>query len=538
MQQAPDPYGDNLDLRSLAQGLARSARWVIVLTLLGGLVGLGSALMRPNTYVSVGKIEVRLGIRERRTPESSLNPQGDTPVRLPGIGDELELLYNPELYQRVARQIGPERLLASYDPKAGDGPHTARPMRWMHAVQSWWFARNSPELSPEQALLEAAALAASSIEVVALGGTSYLLISSTASTPKIAQLLTQAYVSTARQWHREVYSTRGDLPFVTDQLKRYEDESVVAEQALSEHHEKCGFYDLEAQKSSLVVALEEHRTRIQEYTIALFEIEEELVFVERELEGTPTTIEKLIPPSVKVNPEYQASLDQLRTLTSERAGLGLVYTEGSELFQRKAEQLGREVRRVEERLGETPNFIEYGTATREESVNPRHEELTIRSIELRRERETRTRTVALWRDSEEQQNVRLRAALKCAPTHRDLAQSTQRAKTRVNQLSAALERTQAIALLDRQEEMDSLRIALSGDLPLQKEGPQRGRFLLLGLAGGVAAGLFLAALRFLMDTRLHDPEALRREAGVNLIGVVPDRRGARMRTRRHARAGA
>ncbi|NOT30570.1 MAG: hypothetical protein HOP15_09010 [Planctomycetes bacterium] len=537
MRAELDPAGDNLDLRSLLQGLARSSRWIVALVLLGSLVGLGYGLVRPNQYVSEGKIEVRLGIRERRTPESSLDPTNDAPAPVPGIGDEIELLYNPEVYERIARQIGLERLLAPYDPSASDAG-TTLPTRWLHVLQSWWFRRQALVLAPEQALLEAATMADEAIEVVALNNTSYLLVRSTALTPELAQLLTRTYVAVARQWHREVYSSSTELSFVSDQLKRYEEESLAAERTYTEHRDRCGFYDLETQKGSSVAALVEKDERIQENTIRLFEVEEELAFVERELAATPATIEKLVPPSVRVNPEHQTAFDQIQRVTGERTALASVYTEGSETFQRKAEQLDAEIRRCESLLNRTPEYIEYGVVTREVSPNPRHEELSIRKNELRREQQTRGKTLEMWQRSREEQDGRLRAALQCEPLHRDLALAVERSKARVQELAAALERAQALALLDRQEDMDSLRIALDGSLPREKAGPDRKRFLLLGFFGGLAAGMFLAALRFLLDTRLHDPDALSKELGLEVIGVVPEARAARMESARSGRRAA
>jgi len=541
MRAELDPSGDNLDLRSLLQGLARSGRWIAALVLLGSLVGLGYGLARPNQYVSEGKIEVRLGIRERHTPESSLDPTIDAPALVPGIGDEIVLLYNPVVYERIARQIGPERLLAPYDPAASEGSDRPFPTRWFHALQSWWFRWQAAVRTPEEALLEAATIADQAIEVAALDNTSYLWIRSTASTPELAQLLTRTYVTTARQWHREVYSSSTELSFVSDQLKRYEEESLAAERAYTEHRDQCGFYDLEAQKKSSVATLGDHDTRIQENTIRLFEIEDELAFVEKELEATPTTIEKLIPPSIRVNPEYQAALDQLQELTGERTALVSVYTEGSEIFRRKVDRLEAEIERAEKRLKGTLEFIEYGAVTREVSPHPRHEELSIRRNELRREKQTRAKTAELWQRSKDEQDKRLRAALQCETIHRDHSQAVERSKARVQELSAALERAQALALLDRQEDMDSLRIALDGDLPREMEGPDRTRFLVLGLFGGLAGGMFLAALRFLLDTRVRAPEVLQKELGLDVIGVVPEARAwrkASARTGGRARAGA
>jgi len=522
-----DPYGDQLDVRALLQGLARSWRWVGALVLVGACIGIGLGLARPNEYVSVGKIEVRLGPRERRTLESSLDPAGDAlPAPLPGIGDEIELLDNPLVYERVAAAIGPERLLAPYDPAASDGQDTSFAVRALHAAQSAWFRRGVSALAPDTALAAAALAVEDSIQMQALSGTSYLLVRARASTPELAQVLTRTFVDAARQWHREVYSTQTELSFVSEQLARYEEEALTAERTYAAHRDECGFYDLQAQKGGTAAALAEHESRLLANNVRRFEVEEELAFVESELAATPATMEKLVPPSVKVNPEYQAALARVRKLSEERSELASVYTEGSELFRRQAEQLDAEVERVEAVLRATPEFIEYGVATREVIPNPRHEELRIRRSELAREKETLARTAEMWSRSREVESARLRAALECEPIHRDLANAVTRTKERVQQLAAAVEQAQALALLDRQEDMDSLRIAQDGEWPRKKEGPDRKRFVLLGLFGGLAAGLFLAALRFLLDRRIHDPETLHKELGLELIGVLPEVRPA------------
>lgn len=536
-----DVYGESLDVRALARGLARSGRWILACVVFGVLAGLGAGLVRPNEYVSEGKIEVRLGLRESRTPESSLSPSGDTPVPVPGIGDEIALLYNPAVYERVARQIGPARLLAPYDPGATDGPDTPLPTRWLHELQARWFRRQAVVRSPEEELQDAAAVAQASIAVAPLSGTSYLWILSSASTPEMAQLLTRTYVNVARQWHREVYASGTELSFVSDQLKRYEEESAAAEQAFSLHRDQCGFYDLEEQRKSFVAAVAEHAALIQENTIRMFEIEDEFAFVEQQLATTPASIEKLIPPSATINPEYEAALAQIQNLTSERAALASIYTEASEIYERKAAQLTAEIERVESKLASTKQFIEYGAPVREQVKNPRHEELTIRRDELRQEKGTRARTIELWDRARQEQDQRLRAALQCEPVHRDLLLAETRGKARVQELSAALERAQALALLDRQEDMDSLRIALDGDLPRRKTGPDRLRLLMLGVFGGLVVGIFLATLRFLTDVRVHDAETLQKELGLELIGVVPEARAwrkASKRARGRARAGA
>src|SRR5262249_21671949 len=110
------PTGDpveTLDVPALARGLARSLPWIAGCALARLVVRLVAGLVSPNQYVSEGKIEVRLGERESRAPASALLPADDErPGPPPGIRDEIELLSNPAVYERVAVALGPARLLA------------------------------------------------------------------------------------------------------------------------------------------------------------------------------------------------------------------------------------------------------------------------------------------------------------------------------------------------------------------------------------------------------------------------------------------
>jgi uncharacterized protein involved in exopolysaccharide biosynthesis len=525
MNEDVDQVEGTPDLRGILLGIARSSVWVALLTLLGVLAGLGYSLTQPNEYISEGKIQVRLGMRERSTPDSSLGTEeGAGPT--PGIFDEIELLNNPLLYERIALDVGPAVLLTPYDPAAADGPNTDKVRRWLHRLQSWWLARGTPDLRdpPEDLALTASGIAQGAIAIMDIPGTSFLLVQSRFHSPEVAQRLTQSYLKIAGEWHREVYSTHSHLTFVSDQLARYEQESQAAQDRYTQHREECGFYELPAQKEGLLSSIAEHESKLHEDTIRLYEVTEELAFVEKALETTATTTERLVPPAAKVNPEYQSALAQLQKLSDERLTLASTYTEGSEIYRRKAAQLEEEIQQVEKRLERSPEFIEIGAASVEKVPNPRHEELSHRRLDLLQERETRTKTAELRKRSKEEQEEQLRRALQCEAVHRELNADVERSESRVHELAGALEQARSLDLIDRQEDMESLRIVQNATLSIAKTGPNRKRFLAMGFAAGLAAGLGLALLRHFLDSKIRYPQTLEKELGVRILGVVPELR--------------
>src|SRR5688572_27496842 len=104
----------------LVRGVVRSFPWVCLIVLLGAGVGLGIGLMTPNQYASEAKLLLRAGAREQITSESLFGPEGQR-VPPPTMVDELQMLADAGLYERVAREIGPREILAPADPRRDDG---------------------------------------------------------------------------------------------------------------------------------------------------------------------------------------------------------------------------------------------------------------------------------------------------------------------------------------------------------------------------------------------------------------------------------
>jgi uncharacterized protein involved in exopolysaccharide biosynthesis len=161
---APDPWSDELviepageradwdeqgassfDLRECLL-FAALRFWPLITSglVLGCLFGLAYGFSLANEYTSHGKIHLKLSRVEQRTLDSLL-PDGQTGgANTTGMNDELELLRNPEVSERVVRMLGAQEVLRPQDPAALDTSATPAALRWLHRAQSWWFARNAP----------------------------------------------------------------------------------------------------------------------------------------------------------------------------------------------------------------------------------------------------------------------------------------------------------------------------------------------------------------------------------------------------------
>ena len=97
--------GAGPDLRHLsARGVVRSFPWVVLLVALGGAAGLVLGLLRPNRYESTAKLSLRMGAREQLTSDSLLDVDDRQRVPTPTLADELQMLSDVTLFERVARE--------------------------------------------------------------------------------------------------------------------------------------------------------------------------------------------------------------------------------------------------------------------------------------------------------------------------------------------------------------------------------------------------------------------------------------------------
>ena len=144
MAKAPEAeeqeLGPPIDIiETVMLGVARFRFWIIPFMIIGLCVGIAMALIKPNVYSSTGKLWVSWGARESVNLESIVTGtrriQPNTGKNAFGIMDELNLLQTPEFYERIAREVGPDRLTERIDPTRFDTSATPKYLRWQHELQ-------------------------------------------------------------------------------------------------------------------------------------------------------------------------------------------------------------------------------------------------------------------------------------------------------------------------------------------------------------------------------------------------------------------
>ncbi|MEL6907188.1 MAG: hypothetical protein AAFP22_17390, partial [Planctomycetota bacterium] len=138
---AEDEPRNPFDLKVLVlYALARFKTQIVALGILGALLGLIAGAAQPNSYAVMSRLRlnesVRLGMR---SDEAVYGAESGEPVRYrmsSAILEELELLKDPVILDRVVEVFGPRYILTVADPRAGDGAGTSMPVKFMHGLQA------------------------------------------------------------------------------------------------------------------------------------------------------------------------------------------------------------------------------------------------------------------------------------------------------------------------------------------------------------------------------------------------------------------
>jgi uncharacterized protein involved in exopolysaccharide biosynthesis len=92
---------------ALTRGVRRYRRAVVTIALGGAALGCLWGVTRPDEYSSEARLLLRIGARERVTSESLVGGERDQPVTPPTVNDEIHMLKDVAIFERVARQVGP-----------------------------------------------------------------------------------------------------------------------------------------------------------------------------------------------------------------------------------------------------------------------------------------------------------------------------------------------------------------------------------------------------------------------------------------------
>src|SRR5262249_32258351 len=139
------------------------------------------------------------------------------------------------------------------------------------------------------------------------------------------------------------------------------------------------------------------------------------------------------------------------------------------------------------------------------------DELQVVALRVTRDREgARLERIRTW----------VRELDEIRPRYDSLVEEVARHDSDSRRFQESLKKTELLDLLD-ENKLSNLRILESGDLPVQKSGPNRAIRTLLGAAFGFMVGACMALLRHRFAGSVRRAQDLE-SAGFEVLGVVPD----------------
>lgn len=514
-------YGPDLRVLVL-RGVRRSKRWIVVLSILGASVGLVAGLLQPNQYESHAKLLLRVGAREAMSAESLAGIDDHHNGTRPTVGDELQMLSDVAVFERVVRKIGVRAILAPADPRGEDGPTTSAPVRWLHAVQArvlaWTAAEHDADgHEAELALRTATKSLIENTRVTNEPGTNVIVVRHTSTSPEKARVITEALANAFIERHRDQFSTQ---PFVDKNRGKLADAKAqrdAAADAYFGHLDQCSFVDLAVQGPALLTEIEMLDRELFGARLRREEIAQQRSSLVDRMKGGPADIEVVRPAVLVPNEEWETLLTLKRTLLAQRTNLAFENRPLDEA-RRLRDQYDEQIARVEAQLRTTPKAVTQSTEQRE-SVGP--SALAIQVGDLEVEDAALVVKVELLRARLDEKNALAQELRRCERTHADLASLRDAESGRYRHLVERFSVLEALGNMDVQEDAN-LRWLQLATLEREKIGPKRAGLLLKGLIAGLLAGVAIAVLRQRFDTTLGDPLEFERDSGVPVLGVVPD----------------
>ncbi|HTF90329.1 MAG TPA: hypothetical protein VK843_18075 [Planctomycetota bacterium] len=520
-EKAPDP------IETLVMPIWRARWWVLAAGFAGLCFGAFQAAIKINTFDSTGKLLVRGGIRESATPESLVvtGGTGGQANARETMANEIHLLSDPEVFRRVVALVGPDKILASYDPSASDGPDTPFLDRMLHSFQTRWSASGDSDSDagghPPDRCEDCARIAeqvvARSMTVQPEAGSSIFTVTYTAHTPRLASEVANAFLKAAIAHHRDFFRGGHELELINQRLHEAQAELNAVDLARATFHNECGVYDIIAQSSEIMQELAALEAEIVAGNATEAGLRGKKDFLDQAIASEPiklaTTTEQPRVPNPTHNFLMQQKLQLELAPVADSAGS---VQKLEQLKAQRAEQLSQ----LESRLAIEPEFIQMAPL-RQLGPNPQFQLLVQQARDtesdlfaLKQSQDIRRARVAELRE----ERLHLES---CRGQANSLDRDYESATLRLAQCTQAHEKLTLLNTLD-QSELTNLLVLQTANLPLTKSGPKRGRIVLIGGILGAAAGAGVALLLAKLNRRVRRPDDLAKWAGVPVLETVPE----------------
>lgn len=510
-------------------------RWLIVsLTLLGVVGGVFLGLMRPNTYRSFGKLMIRAGMREELTPEMSLTGSGVSGMGgRSAVNNEMHLLNSPQVFEEAARAVTPAVIFQPYDPGAHDDETTPGMLALFHRWQSWWFQSTTSDdsLAVKHAIdgcdlcVRAASLVLQkNLSILPEPGSDVITITYAAHDPLLAQKVVAAFVEAAIAHHRKIYETNTTLEILNSRLTSANSDVALAESDFVNFKTECGVYDFENQQRTLTTSIETLETLCNSDRASLEEMRARKEELEPRVAEQPEMLEERTESPLQPNPQRALWLQQLVTLENSLADLEARQGLTTDQRREQVESLQKRINEAHAELDKQPEFV--GPAPMiQRRPNPRRIALQQQLDDLTLDLHSLEAAATVRSGQLEELRKRMQKMTECEPRFNALGKVADLARSDYAKLLSKRGEASLMGSLD-QLEISNLRCVQEATLPSEKEGPLRGKLLLIGVLLGAVAGCGLAFARNLLDGRLHDATEVEQVLGTRVLGVLPKARPA------------
>lgn len=533
-ESSPEPQIDPAG--SLLVPLLRSRKIVIWGVVLGAVAATLYGIVQANSYPSTGKLLVRYSAREESSPETAIAGPGQQGFGQPRdlVSDEIELLRVPQVFEHVVRDLTTGRLASAYDPTAEDKPGSSIPVRAFHHFQSWWFHHASSAKSDKAGhVLDDCPVCVSlvaqdlmkELKLTGEPGSSVITVSYAAHDPALARDVVTSFLNAAEERHRQAYSTNTTLGFVSDLLKDSLDKLTLAKNEFSAYRASCEVYDYDNQRTQLLTLSQDLDKQAAVDASKLAELKSKSVILAQQLAKEPPTVDQITPGPMVQNPQWRLLSDRLLTLKDQLDEIE--HRVGGTMADREAakEMITRRIERTTADLKAEPEFTPQDPI-HQAAPNAQYQRLQQESADNQQEiaaQETMTNKVV---EQLERTRKKLATIEGCGPRYQFLEATAKTAQESYDAYKKAHEKATALNVLD-QLDFSNLRRIQDATLPLEKDGPKRGKFLIVGLLLGGLLGAGLAFLRHTFDPYLRSPAEVEHVLGLRVVGVLPRARKPR-----------
>jgi uncharacterized protein involved in exopolysaccharide biosynthesis len=487
----------------------RSRYLVFGTTLFGLLVGTFLAITTANTYVSEGKFLFTSAGAEKTVVDSTGAAENSQEAIATGASYVLE---SDDLLRKVVDRLGPQRILKSYQPGT---PDDSGLKALFFRIQRDWNATKDSDCTPEEALKRLKR----TIGVERPRNTEVLLARCTANNAELARDILAAFMDEAVKWHIEKYD---DQKAYEVAKKSYEDNQVARDLA----NRALQTFLLSKAK---VAKFDEEKARLEKAEVDA-SIERDKVSREIEVKrgnlarlNQALDVEKSIPTTIKVRQRLDTTASVRTTLEGELAKTTseLVRLEGSgDRDERRKGELERTIKGLKAQI--TNLLKEAADAPEVEAsiLNPEFQ----KNVELRGVLQTDIAGLETTLNYTGQQAAKKREELakllELEPEFSRLRDAKAAADKAVETSEVTWEQAQRKRALGLGN-FSSLKQFQDASMPLEKEGPNRGKLLFGGLLVGLFFGLGVLVLRTLPDTVVRTRDDLEQIEGLTVIGVMP-----------------